>query len=123
MDRMANQTGLSLIKVDKKTLLDKLKLNRDNHVSEYDNAVEGYKQSVVDELTRWLEKARTGKKVITRIIFDEPACHEEDYDTVIQMLEMSVDDTVYVTMTEFKQYVEDKWGWKEAFSMTNAKYM
>ena len=123
MDRMANQAGLALVKVKKEVLLAKLKENLTSHVDEYNTALEGFHVSVVDELKLLLKKAKAGDKIKRNIQFDEPSCHEEDYKTVIEMLEMSVDDEVYLTSSEFKQYVQDQWHWKEGFSMTNMKYI
>ena len=123
MDRMANKDGLNLIKVEKQELLEKLVDNRTKHVSEYEQAVDGFRQSVIDELTEYLDRAKSGKGVRTTITFDEPRCHEDDYSTVIEMLEMSVDEEIYITMSEFRQYVQDKWHWKDSFSTTNMKYI
>ena len=123
MDRMAGKDGLNLIKVKKDVLMQKLLDNKKSHVQEYKKAVEGFKQSVVDELQRYLDRAIEGKRIKTYIQFDEPECHDADYDTVIEMLEMSVDEEVYLTTPQFKHYVQDQWTWKEGFSLTNSKYI
>lgn len=123
MDRMANKDGLNLIKVQKLDLLKKLIDNRNKHLLEYDEAVAGFKKSVIEELQSYLDRAIKGKSVRTTITFDEPRCHEDEYSTVIEMLEMSVDEEIYITMNEFRQYVQDKWHWKESFSVTNMKYI
>ncbi|NIU00294.1 MAG: hypothetical protein GWN01_04965 [Nitrosopumilaceae archaeon] len=118
-----NDKGLNLIKVQKNELLEKLLANRTNHVEEYEKAVEGYREAVIEELQGYLDDAIEGRRVKTHIIFDEPSCHKKDYDTVIEMLQMSVDDEICITMNEFRQYVQDQWNWKESFSMTNSKYL
>lgn len=123
MDRLANKDGLNLIKVEKAVLLDKLIANRDAHVVEYNEAVAGFRLSVITELEDYLSIARTGNKIRTSIKFDEPVCHEDDYNTIIEMLEMSIEDELYITMTEFKQYVQDNWHWKQNFEITSMKYV
>ena len=123
MNRLANQDGLNLIKVEKEELLKKLIDNRTKHVAEYESAVDGFKTSRIEELQRHLDRAIAGEPVRNNISFDEPACHTDDYDTVIEMLQMSVDEEIYITMSEFKQYVQDKWNWSNSFSVTNSKYL
>lgn len=122
MNRLANQSGLDLIKVNKVTLLDALVRNKEDHVKEYQEAMEGFRSKRVATLAKHLKAAEAGEKVPNSISFSVPACHEDDYTTVIKMLEMSVDKEVFVTMHEFQQYVEDKWSWKQNFDVTNAMY-
>lgn len=123
MDRLANQDGLNLIKVQKAELLQKLLDNREAHVAEYNEALEGFKKERIRELEKFLVNAIEEKEVPQSITFDVPKSHESDYTTVIEMLEMSVDEEIYITMQEFRQYVQDKWSWKGAFSLTNSKYI
>ena len=122
-DRGVGQEGMNIIKVKKDELLRKLIDNRDKHVSEYEDAVKGFKQSVIDELAEYLNRATAGENITTKIVFDEPSCHEEDYDTVIEMLQMTVENEIYISMGEFRKYVQDKWNWKDGFSLTNSKYI
>ena len=52
----------------------------------------------------------------------EPHDHTDDYDTVIAMLEMCVDEVVEIDMQEFDNYVRDNWQWKANWSASNALY-
>lgn len=38
-----------------------------------------------------------------------PVSHEEQYEEVIQMLEMSVENEITLSKHEFQSYVQDKW--------------
>jgi len=122
MERMANQQGLSLIKVKKEELVNTLKENRLKHIKDFEEAKVAFQEDVVKELKTILRNAKNGK-IKTSIHFDEPSQHTDDYDTVIEMLEMSVDDEVYLTRNEFKQYVRDEWNWKDSFIATNSFYL
>lgn len=102
--------------------MSKLKDNRSNHLSEYKKAYSGYLISTVEELESLLFRAKNGD-IQSRISFDEPKSHEDDYDTAIEMLEMSVDDELYITKEQFKCFVQDKWSWKGQFDLTNIKYL
>jgi hypothetical protein len=39
------------------------------------------------------------------------------------MMEWSQDDTVALTQSQFKQYVQDDWGWKDQWLTSNTAYM
>lgn len=114
--------GLNMIKVSKEELLTKLKENKLAHLKQYVAAYEAFHKDCIKELTRYLSECKKGK-ITTRITFDEPTCHEDEYNTVIEMLEMSVDTEVTISMGEFKSFVQDQWAWKQAFVMNATKYL
>lgn len=113
-------------------LLEKVKTNRGTHISEYAEAVEGYK----DQAKAAIEKAMTRLKarideleggevlVLGHVTFDlvVPENHAKDYDQVILMLEMSVDEVLTIRSDEFACYVMDDWSWKEDWSNTTRMY-
>ena len=123
MDRMANKEGMNLIKVNKSELLAKLKVNRDEHKDTFREAWIGYREDVIKELKQHLKAVKAGADIESLISFDTPESHINDYETIIEMLTMSVDDEVYLTRSEFKQYIRDEWSWKNTFVMNSAKYI
>ena len=52
----------------------------------------------------------------------EPVDHTADYDRILAMLEMSVDDTISLSAQEFNQYVLDNWELSRLASYTNQSY-
>lgn len=58
-----------------------------------------------------LADAGAGRRISRVINLAEPVDHTSDYERVIMMLEMSVDDTVVLNAGEFDQYVRDVWSW------------
>jgi hypothetical protein len=52
----------------------------------------------------------------------QPRDHTSDYDRVIMMLEMSVDDTIVLDANEFDQYVRDVWAWTHYDATTLGEY-
>lgn len=86
-------------------------------------AQEGYREEVVAELDRMLSDARNGKPIKRAIALPEPIDHTRDYDRVIAMLEMSVDEDIELMSHEFDQYVLDNWQWKELAFLTNTQYV
>ena len=119
----SNGGGLDMVKVNKETLLAALRENLKEHIAEFEEAMEGFKAQRIKDLQKYLREAKKEEgNVPNHISFSEPESHEDDYTTVISMLEMSVDEEVHVTMHEFQKYVEDNWSWKKTFEVTNALY-
>lgn len=102
-------------------LLTKLRENRTAHVEEYEEAHKGYMDKLKDKLRQMLESVEANKVIDTHINFERPRSHEKDYDRIIEILEMTTADTVYLTLDEFDRYVRDEWDWTERFkSLSNA---
>jgi hypothetical protein len=110
------------VKVKTSGLIEVLKGNRQKHVEEYKEAVRQFRMRSVAALKRELEKAINGKKFETNLCMTRPVSHEKDYDLVIKMLELSVDDVTILDQHDFNQFVNDEWSWKPSFSSSTAYY-
>lgn len=119
---MIAENGLSIITVKKQDLLKALNGNLEVHAREFRDALTGYHKAVTDELAKMLADAREGKEYRKVVNLSEPEDHTKDYERVIRMLEMSVQDEVRITEQEFSQYVLDEWGWKGRFIATSIAY-
>lgn len=97
------------VTVAKEELLKTLKENREMHIQIFHDALEGVRIQYRKLLEKELEKLVAGKEVKATVSISMPFNHEEQYDEVIEMLEMSVDDEIELTRHEFTQYVQDKW--------------
>ena len=113
---------MNTVKVKREELLTKVRSNRDAHRTLFLKAQEGYRKLVIEELDRMLADAKAGRPIARSINLVEPADHTEDYDRVLAMLEMSVDDTVILGAEEFSQYVLDRWTWSRFATSTNKSY-
>jgi hypothetical protein len=113
---------MNTVKVKREELLTKVRANRDAHRDLFLKAQEGYRKLVIEELDRMLADAKAGRKVSRSIDLAEPVDHTFDYDRVIMMLEMSVDDTVTLDALEFNQYVMDNWEWSKLANYTNRSF-
>lgn len=113
---------MNTVKVRKDELLAKLKSNRESHRALFLEAQEGYRDLVIAELDKSLQDAREGREIRTYIRMDAPQDHTDDYDNVIEMLKMSVDDTIELKAIEFQCYVMDKWQWAQAAFVANSAY-
>jgi hypothetical protein len=116
---------METIKVKKDELLQIVKDNRKKHKTEYAESIRAYRVKAGDLFARELEKIISGEKFVTSISIQKPESHIKDYDLVIQMLKMSVDDVIEMGQYEFNQYVNDDWSWKQTFSSSvysNSRY-
>jgi hypothetical protein len=111
------------VRVEKSDLLERLRENRDGHREVFLRATEGFREEVVRQLDQALEEARAGRKFRTSFALPEPSDHTRDYDRVIEMLELCVDQIVELDQREFAQYVQDDWGWRPDFVQTSSQYL
>lgn len=118
-----NRAGDIEITVDKAVLLNTLKENREKHGELYLKAWEGYVKLTRKELEEKLERIKNNKPIDRYLGNNPPEDHTRDYDDVIDMLEMSIGNTIELTQGQFRQYVKDDWGWKEAWTASNTAYL
>jgi coenzyme F420-reducing hydrogenase alpha subunit len=111
------------VKVERRELLNKVKTNREKHILEHKDAVEAYKIVLVDKLEYLLKEAKEAGDVPSHSTgLAYPKSHEKDYNQVVTMLEMSVEDVIELDQNQFSQYVMDEWSWKSGFVATSAMY-
>lgn len=113
---------MKTIHISKTKLLERLKENRKNHVKQFEEALEGYKELVIEELNQSLRDAKLGKRFRTFIQLIEPADHTRDYDAIIDQVEWHEAEIIELDRQEFNNYVRDDWGWKEDFLQTMSFY-
>lgn len=125
-------TRMREIKVRRNELLETVKQNRITHIEDYKNSVEGYKEAAIKEIDNAVKKLKKqindlkeGEMIkLASIMFSLPVPenHEKDYNQVIKMLEMSVDDELSIKSDEFACYVMDDWDWKDAWTNVASNY-
>lgn len=113
---------MQTVKVARGTLIEKIKANRDDHREVFLKAQEKFKAAVIERLDTMLADARAGKKVSQYINLTAPQDHTKDYDNILAMLELSVDDVIELTQADFRQYVMDQWAWASQFGETAMSY-
>jgi hypothetical protein len=119
---MIGDNGMSGVTVKKDELLTEIKKNRDAHRDLFIEAQKGYRDDVIKELDAMLSDARAGKSIRRAVQLVEPQDHTKDYDRVIKMLEMCTEEKVFISDSEFAQYVQDDWGWKQQFVASTSNY-
>ena len=110
------------ITVKKGDLLLKLKANRVSHKENYDKALMVDKEALTLYLEKMYKRAKAGKKVSHAIQLSIPTNNLRDYDLIIGMLEMTIDDDIVLTPQEYSQYVNDDWNWRSSFTNNTLSY-
>lgn len=113
---------MNSVTVKKTDLIAKIKENRAEHRAIFLEAVEGYKKRGVELLEEHIAKIKKGDIERVYVTMPVPEDHTSDYDRVITMLEMSVDEEVPIDENSFASYVMDDWAWKQSFLASNSEY-
>ena len=103
------------VTVNKVELLEKIRANREDHRRIFEEALAGFQAKVTQELDKMVVRASRGIRESVAISIRAPEDHTRDYDRVIAMLEMSVEDEISLTQSNFAQYVMDDWDWQGRF--------
>lgn len=115
--------GVITIQVDKERLLTTLQANKEAHGAAYEKAKAGYIKVTTQQLQDYVNQLANGDVLVHRYINAPPEDHTSDYDDVIAMMGWAKDDVIELTQGQFKQYVQDDWGWKEAWVTSNTGYL
>jgi sulfur carrier protein ThiS len=114
--------GMHTVKVAVSDLLAQLKLNRADHIKEYNEAVVGYKKALEKELQEKLKTVRKTGDVSFNFKTVKPQSYENSFIEAITQLEWTVDKEVDLDQQSFKQLVMNQWAWQSNFTATTAMY-
>jgi len=113
------------VRLSKSKLVEILIRNRKEHRHIFLAAQKKYREAVIEALDEQLKLARDGKTFvigrITRLI--APEDHTREYDTVLRMLGLSLDDEITLSNEQFANLVEDIWVWSRSWALSNSMYV
>jgi hypothetical protein len=112
------------VNVAREKLLAALKENLAKHQKDYIQAVINYRIALQADLTAALVQASDPNSRLDKIKVDfaHPKSYVNQYQQVIDMLELSVDETINLDSQAFRAYIKDEWSWKGEFEVTNMTY-
>ena len=113
------------VNVNKEELLTKLRENLEIHKVQYEEALVDFKERLLSDLKKGVKLVgKTEAKDLKRFSISSPfpQSHEKDYVEVIEMLEMSTDDTINLDAQSFKAYIKNQWSWSVQFETSNSMY-
>lgn len=123
LNGVRGKKNMRTVKVEVKSLLEKLEENRKNHRDVFEKALLGYRAAAIAELEKMLTEARAGKRIRRDVRLVEPVDQTKDYDRVIGMFKMHTEPTIEITEHEYQMYVMDDWSWKDQFTTINSNYV
>lgn len=110
------------MKFPKDQIIQTVRQNREAHRAIFEEALEGYRDKVVESLNAHLERIKRGEVLAISVHYPQPEDHTRDYDRLLEMLKLTTDGDVELSETQFAQYMQDDWTWKRQFITTNAAY-
>ena len=110
------------MRFEKKKVLEKLRENREEHKKIFEESVEGYIQEAGEWLEKRFDEIRDGKTPNMQWLASPPESHEDAYNTIINMLEETVEDYIELNGDEFRSYMRDEWDWQARFLASNSVY-
>ena len=110
------------VNVKRADLLEKLRANKETFIEEYKEALSDFNAKVIRELQQNLKKAKKGQLKEVRINLVPPTDHTDDYQEVIDMMEVSVDEVINLDSESFKAYYKNEWNWTSHFKTLNSSY-
>lgn len=111
------------VSVDVERLRGTLQANRAQHTDAYEKAKAGYIKVMKQRLGEYVDQLANGEVLAVRYLDPPPDDHTNDYDDAIQMMLWSQESTIELTQAQFKQYVQDDWGWKDSWLTSNTAYL
>lgn len=109
------------IKVNKKNLIEKLKINKEVHIKEYEQACIDYKEEALKQLKALEERASKGD-VVLHLNLVSPILRDKEYDKIIEMFNWEIEEEVNLSQDEFNQYVLDEFDFRVSARTANLYY-
>lgn len=113
------------VTVQKADLLETLGKNAVTHVADFELAWEGFRKKALqnaESIVNSLKNAKQGQEVRLHVNLAPPQNHADDYNRAIEMCNWEVGTQVTLSESEFAQFVQDDWGWKQNFTASNMMY-
>lgn len=116
-------TSVKTVKVNKSELITALRNNQDRHRATYQQALANWQVKVIKALTDAASDAQARR--VFKVDFDlpKPVSYSDEYERAIGMLKMHVEDTIELDLAEYRQYIQDDWGWKHHFTASTSQYL
>ena len=101
------------ISVKKDDLLTILKKNRETHKNDFEKAIYFWRKDFKIALSEiQVENCDEFPNELERMRNNCPESCLKEYDDVIDMFEMSVNETIILTSDAYRKFCKDEWSWK-----------
>lgn len=110
------------VNIEKSALLPILLENKEKYNQIYHSAVSGYWSKAEEVLNNKLNSIKNQEKIEPYLGLAFPENHEDDYNRAIKMVELSADNVLNLSQSEFNQYVLNDWTWRNTFLSVSSVY-
>ena len=100
---------MKTVSISKDKLLKKVKENRDLHAKQFKEALDGWHESVIEELEVAVVNARRGIKYKTHFNLPEPFDHTQEYNSLISQIEWNEEAKINISLDDFNKFIMDEW--------------
>jgi hypothetical protein len=111
------------ITVNKLLLMATMSTNRDAHRATFEKALEVFRVKAIERFEQSIADVKAGKMPDRFLNLPWPEEHTQDYDRALQMLHWHQGDEIELTESEFTQYIQDDWGWRQSFASNTTAYV
>lgn len=118
-----NRIGDKIFKFPKAKVLEKLKENAEIHKKEFKELLTKNTEHVKAEILKVAQsEGYPDLSKVNEAIRAKPTDHSRDYERMISILQMTTQDEIELTGSEFERYIEDEWDWKDTFLSNKTMY-
>lgn len=110
------------VKVDRLELIVALKKGRELHRDQFADANYDYQQAVKKFLALAVAQTDHGNFDNVHLTLKAPVSREAEYNNVIEMMMVSVDDNIQLDMESYKAYYKNEWPWSRDFELAAGQY-
>jgi len=99
----------------KSELITKVCENKDRHKEHFEEALAAYFVKATELCLKGIEDLKKKRKTNLYISLSPPEDHTREYEVLLDMLYMSVDETITLDFEQFECYVRDEWEWSRGW--------
>lgn len=122
---------MEAVNVKRDNLIAKIEANRAKHLRTYEVAIKAWRQKLADALRKYANRISEARSKVLRgkdlppipaPHLPKPTKFLAEYDRVLGMLRMSVEQIVKLDASDYDRYILDKWDWSEMFANSTVSY-
>lgn len=110
------------VNVNRLELIEALRVSLSKHTAEFEEAIKDYERAVQLYLEQALQRVKEGNYSDVVCKLYPPQNKEAEYIDVIDLLSVSVDDTIQLDSEAYKAYYKNEWSWTGQFKALTATY-
>ena len=120
--RMEQSMAEKFFTYDKKTILKSLRANLVDHKKDHKEAMKDFWRATIKSAEIKLKQLKKKERESLSVHLSKPEDHSSDYEDFISALEFAQEETIELTIREYKRYVNNSWEWMENYELAKMSY-